>query len=518
MRSTPETTRSLEALARRHDATLFMLLLAAVQTLLGRYAGQDDVVLGSPIANRTRAEIEPLIGFFVNTLVLRGDLAGDPAFGELVARSRRAALEAYSHQDLPFERLVEELRPERRLSHNPLFQVMFAVQNAPLGEIDLPGLTFSPAPFEFPATRFDLEIFFTERRGGARGPGHLRHRPVRRADDRAPGGSPGRPARRRSLADPVTAAVGAVDPRRRPSATSSSPSGTTRRRSSRSEDVAALFAEQARRRPEAVAVAAEEGELTYAELDRRSSRLARRLAAAGVGPEVRVALLAQRSPALIVGLLGILKAGGAYVPLDPSYPAERLAWMLADSGSRVLLGQPELLAELPEGAGAPDDRRADRRSLRTFRDRSPGRRSPEGLAYVMYTSGSTGRPKGVGVTHRNVVRLVRESGFADLGAGAGLPATGADLLRRLDPGDLGAAAQRRAARPLPAASPVPGGAGGGDRALRRHLALADRRPLPPDGRRAAWRPCGRCGSSWPAATCCRRRTCGGRSPRCPASP
>ncbi len=406
------TAGSLEAVARRHDATLFMVLLAAVQTLLGRYAGQDDVVLGSPIANRTRAEIEPLIGFFVNTLVLRGDLADDPPFGELVARSRRAALEAYSHQDLPFERLVEELRPERRMSHNPLFQVMVAVQNAPLGAIDLPGLTFSPAPFEFPASRFDLELFFTEVAGTlavevtyatdlfdaptiARLEGHLGTLLGEIVAD------PSRPLSELSILSPAE--------RRQLLAEWNDTAAEIPE-----DGLAPLFADQARRRPEAVAVAAEEGELTYEELDRRSSRLARRLAAAGVGPEVRVALLAQRSPALIVGLLGILKAGGAYVPLDPAYPAERLAWMLADSGSRVLLGQPELLAELPAGLEVPlVELAADPSDLPGPELR--GAASPEGLAYVMYTSGSTGRPKGVGVTHHNVIRLVRESGFADLG-------------------------------------------------------------------------------------------------------
>jgi amino acid adenylation domain-containing protein len=410
----PEATAALGAFARRHDATLFMVLLAAVQTLLGRYAGQEDVVVGSPIANRTRAEIEPLIGFFVNSLVLRGDLAGDPAFAELVGRSRRAALEAYAHQDLPFERLVEELRPDRRLAHNPLFQVMFAVQNAPMRAIELPGISFSAVDFEFPATRFDLEIFFTEAAGAlavqltygtdlfdaatiARLEGHL---------------------------DTLLAAV-LADPSRRLSelALLTAPEMHQVRLAWNdtaaalpAEDVASLFSAQARRRPEAIAVSAEEGELSYAELDGRSSRLARRLAAAGVGPEVRVALLAQRSPAMIVGLLGILKAGGAYVPLDPSYPAERLAWMLADSGSRVLLGQPELLAELPEDANLPVielTAEADLEALET--DPELLGPLPGGLAYVMYTSGSTGRPKGVGVAHRNIVRLVRESGFADLG-------------------------------------------------------------------------------------------------------
>jgi len=404
----PEATRALATLARRHDATFYMVLLSALQTLLGRYAGQEDVVVGSPIANRTRAEVEPLIGFFVNSLALRGDLAGDPPFSELIARSRRSALEAYSHQDLPFERLVEELNPERNLALNPVFQVMFAVQNAPLRPIELPGLTLAPVELDFPVTRFDLEVFFTELDGGLatqltwstdlfdaasiqRFAGHLDALLAAVLDD------PGQrlseipllapPERHQLLAEWNDTAAGLPQ-----------------------EDVASLFAGQARRRPSAVAISSEGGDLTYADLDRRSARLARRLAAQGVGPEVPVALLARRSPALIVGLLGILKAGGAYVPLDPSYPAERLAWMLADCGARILLGQPELL----EGVTAPSivELSADPEEIE---GPDPVGSFPDGLAYLMYTSGSTGRPKGVGVTHRNIVRLVRESGFADLG-------------------------------------------------------------------------------------------------------
>ncbi len=474
----PEATQALKAFARRHDATPFMVLLAAVQALLGRYAGQEDVVVGSPIANRTRAEIEPLIGFFVNSLALRGDLSGDPPFRELVARARRSALEAYSHQDLPFERLVEELRPERRLSHNPLFQVMFAVQNTPLGAIELPGLTFSPVEFEFPATRFDLEVFFTEIGNGL-------STQITWSTD---------------LFDPATvlrwqehlgACLAAViaDPSRRLSQIPLLPALESHQLLAEwndtaaeipRQDVVALFAEQARRRPGAVAVSSEEGDLTYAELDRRASRLARRLAAAGVGPEVRVALLAQRSPALVVGVLAILKAGGAYVPLDPSYPAERLAWMLADSAARVLLGQPELLAELPAEVGIPEvvELAADPEEVA---GPDPAAPFPDGLAYVMYTSGSTGRPKGVGVTHANIVRLVRESGFADLGAG--------EVFLQLAPISfdastlelLGAAAQWRPGGRLPAAPALSGGVGGGGLALRRHLPVADGGPFSPDG-------------------------------------
>jgi amino acid adenylation domain-containing protein len=411
----PETAAGLAALARRHDATLFMVLLAAAQTLLGRYAGQEDIVVGSPIANRTRAELEPLIGFFVNTLALRGDLSGDPRFAELVAGARRSALGAYAHQDLPFERVVEELRPERRRAHNPLFQVMFGVQNAPLGAAELPGLTFAPIDFELPVTRFDLELFFAET-----GDGGLAAQLTYSTDlfDAAT---------ILRLADHLDNLLAAVlaDPSRRLSAIPLL--GAAERHQLTAEwsdaavdlpdaDVFSLFAEQARRRPEAVAVSSEEGDLTYAELHRRALGLARRLAASGVGPEVRVALVTERSPAMVAGMLGILAAGGAYVPLDPTYPAERLAWMLADSGARVLLGQPALLAGLPEGleGAAVVELTADPAELE-----SPGFEPvfplPDGLAYVMYTSGSTGRPKGVGITHRNIVRLVRGNGFADLG-------------------------------------------------------------------------------------------------------
>ncbi len=408
----PETLKAARALARRHDATAFMVLVAAFQAILGRYAGQEDVVVGSPIANRNRAEVEPLIGFFVNTLALRGDLAGDPPFAELIARARRTAIEAFAHQDLPFERLVEELRPERRLSQNPLFQVLFAMVDSPLRALRFPGLALSQMVVDLPISRFDLELHLTE------------------SDD----GATGQLVFSTDLFDAATAlrlwrhleallAASMADPARRLSEIPlfDEPErhqlllewNDTAAELPR-EDLASLFAAQARLRPDAVAVTAGEGDLTFAELDRRTDRLARRLAAAGAGPESRVALLAQRSLALIVGFLGITKAGGAYVPLDPAYPAERLAWMVADSGARVLLAEPALLAALPELAGpaAVVELTADPVDAA---GPDPAGPLPDGLAYVIYTSGSTGRPKGVGVTHRNIVRLVRGSGFADLG-------------------------------------------------------------------------------------------------------
>jgi amino acid adenylation domain-containing protein len=416
-RSSPGLLAGLEAVARQGGATLYMVLLAAFQTLLQRLGGGDDCLVGSPIANRNRAEIEGLIGFFVNTLVLRGDLAGNPTFLELLGRTREAALGAYAHQDLPFEKLVEELRPERSLSHAPLFQVVLTLQNAPVEALELPGLTLTPLAAGTGTAKFDLTLSL--------GTG--------------PAGLGGSWEYDRDLFDPATVvriaerfaillAGVAADPAARLSelpllsdlerhqaivewndAASAFPRGRT---------LGELFAEQAARTPDATAVVCRGESLTYAALDARADRLARRLRRLGIGPEVPVGLCADRSLGLIAALLAIVKAGGAYVPLDPAYPAERLAHMLESSGAPLVLAEegtrpalPEsrarvlLLAELEDGAdvGLPD---------------TPGPRAvPESLAYILYTSGSTGRPKGVAVCHRSVVRLVRETNYARLDAG-----------------------------------------------------------------------------------------------------
>ncbi|HYG61232.1 MAG TPA: amino acid adenylation domain-containing protein, partial [Thermoanaerobaculia bacterium] len=411
-------TREARSRARQQDATLFMVLLAAFQALLERYTGQPDFAVGAPIANRNRAEVEPLIGFFVNSLVLRGDLTGDPPFSGLVERTRKTALEAFSYQDLPFERLVEELRPERRLTHNPLFQVAFAVQNAPVDRIDLQGLSLAPLESSSPSSRFDLEVTFWEVEEELlaqitystdlldeptvrRLVGHLQSLLLGVVEN---------PARHLSRL-PVFQEEEAHQILREWNDTERPLPVAT---------VVDLFREQAARRPGAIALSSAEGDLSYADLDARSDRLARRLAGAGVRADEPVGILAERSHALVVGMLGILKAGGAYLPLDSNYPAERLAWMLADSGARVLLGQPEKLAALSETVrpqvmveltadpalpALPADTRGP----------ASGGILPGNLAYVMYTSGSTGRPKAVGITHGNVVRLVREGGYARLG-------------------------------------------------------------------------------------------------------
>ncbi|HVR98391.1 MAG TPA: amino acid adenylation domain-containing protein, partial [Thermoanaerobaculia bacterium] len=416
----PGQAQPLTALSRSRDASLFMTLLAACQILLGRQTGQEDVVTGSAIANRNRAELEPLIGFFVNSLVLRGDLSGDPTFLDMLDRARRATLDAYSHQDLPFERLVEELNPERKLSHNPLFQVMFALQNMPWGRVDLPGITLAPVEFDFPTTRFDLEIYFWEA-GGALAVDLIYATDL--FDE---------PTFQRFAAHLRTLVAEVVADPGRPLSALNLLSESERLQLQEWNDTRAelpaaslvdLFEEQVAVRPGEVAVSSDEGDLTYADLDRRAARLARRLAGLGVGPEVPVALLAERSPAMIVGLLAILKAGGAYLPLDPAYPAERLAWMREDAGASILLAQPDLLAGLPERAreGVAVELTADPADPEDHEGADPVRPAFDGLAYVMYTSGSTGRPKAVAVTHRNVVRLVRpmrpmrKTGFADLG-------------------------------------------------------------------------------------------------------
>jgi amino acid adenylation domain-containing protein len=383
----PDATAGLRRLAREEGATLFMTLLAGFQVLLHRYSGQTDLAVGTPVAGRGRVELEQLVGFFLNTLVIRSDLGGRPTFREFLRRARRDTLEAFANQDVPFERLVEELGVRRDLSRPPLFQAMFTLQNARPGQLHLEDLRVESVALENPAAKFDLDLTMLEGDGFLYGGltysaelflpatarrmlGHFRRLLAEVAAD------PDRPIDELPLAG---------DAERR------------RLLQGRSEDVPAagvheLVAAQARRTPDAVAVAAPGVELTYRELDRRADRLARRLRELGVAPEDRVALHVGRSPAMVVGLLGVLKAGGAYVPLDPAYPPERLAAMLADSGARVLV---------TDGAPAPPAGAAIVLTLDDELEDGPPSpiASPDQLAYVAYTSGSTGRPRGVAVSH-----------------------------------------------------------------------------------------------------------------------
>ncbi len=328
--------RALGALARGEGATLFMALLAGFQLLLSRYADTEDVPVGTAVAARGREELEGVVGFFVNTVVLRGDLSGDPTFRELLRRVRATTLEAFARQEVPFDRVVEELAPERVPGRNPLFQVIFALQEGDGEALALPGVEASPLPVDAGTAKFDLGLSVT-RRGDAldaeivyaldrfdaataeRMAGHLcvlLERASARPDAPLSALSPVGPGERARL---LASARGAPLPH---------PPGL------RLHD---LFACQAARAPDAVAVAWPGGETTYAELDARSAALASHLRGLGVGPEARVGVLAGRTPELAVAVLGVLRAGGAYVPLDPEHPAERLAWMLEDSGARVVM-------------------------------------------------------------------------------------------------------------------------------------------------------------------------------------
>ncbi|MFL6290314.1 MAG: amino acid adenylation domain-containing protein, partial [Thermoanaerobaculia bacterium] len=399
----------LEALARAEGTTLFVALLAGFQALLHRWTGQEDLVIGTPFANRRRAEVQGLIGFFVNTLPIRTSLKGRPSFRELLRRAREEVLGAHEHQDLPFERIVEELRPERAAGRNPLFQVVLAFQNVPLPALDLPGLAAEPRPVDAGAARFDLTLDL--RQGPAGISGSIEH-----------GIFSGPTAARlaahfRSL---LAAALRAPD-----DAAADLPllsAGERHQLVVEWNDRAAavprvpihrLFEEQASLRPDAVAVEDGRRSLSYAELDRRANRLARRLRELGAGPEVPVAFCLERSIEAVETVLAILKAGGAYVPLSPSFPAERLSWILADSGARVVVTAPgapvpPIPPEIPVLDLGQDAGEVSGERLEVETD-------PDALAYVLYTSGSTGRPKGVAVTHRNVVRLVRGADFTELG-------------------------------------------------------------------------------------------------------
>ncbi len=413
-RLSPELSAALAAAARRHAVTPFMVLLAAFQVLLGRLSGQDDVLVGSPIANRPRPETERLIGLFVNTLVLRGDLAGDPTAAELLARVRETSLGAYAHPDLPFERLVEELRLQRDLSRPALISVLLVDQNASLDASRLGELTLAPRDLSTGTAKFDLTLLAGRAEPH---PSHLRLVAEYGTDlfDAA--------TIERLLGHFETLLAGLVaDPGSRISRLPLLSAGERHQlevewNATHAEGFAGrgadwrerrpihqLIAAQAERTPERIALDAPAGCLTYRELVRSAGRLASHLRRLGVGPDVRVGICAERSPAMVIGLLAILEAGGAYVPLDPAYPRERLAWLFADSTAAVLLTQERWAASLPANqvhvveldrfaAGALPDEGAGSGSQDPPAARLP--LDPENLAYVIFTSGSTGRPKGV---------------------------------------------------------------------------------------------------------------------------
>jgi amino acid adenylation domain-containing protein len=412
-----ELLERLQALGRSEGATLYMTLLGTFQVLLSKYSGSDDVVVGSPIAGRTRAEIEPLIGFFVNTLVLRTVLSGDPTFREVLRRAREATLGAYEHQELPFEKLVAELQPERSLSHSPLFQVMFTLQDAGGGGASLPGLELSGVGADRASSKFDLSLVL-----GA-----------------TPEGLHGGLSYSTDLFDHGTIERMLGDLERVLEQVSANPDvrlselellgqaeralvleewNRTERPYPRGVCIHELFDAQVRERPDAVALVWGEAELTYQELSARANRLAHHLVGRGVGPEARVGVMLERGPELVVAILAVLKAGGAYVPLDPAYPAERLRLMLDDSGVRVLLSRSDLAGVVDTGDldVVHLDRSAEAIASESI-EAPRVKATAENLAYIVYTSGSTGRPKGVMVGHRQVVQLVVETDYVQLRPG-----------------------------------------------------------------------------------------------------
>ncbi len=407
-------TEALLALCQHEGTTPFMVLLAIWQVLLSRYSGQDDISVGSPIAGRTRAETEGLIGFFANTLVLRTHVRPEATFRELLAQVRATTLGAYEHQDVPFEKLVEELRPQRSLSHSPLFQVMLAFQNAPTSSMELKGGAEGGTPlnvesFEsgMQATKFDLTLSLSQRPDGLGGTLSYRtdlfeQSTILRMVEH--------------LGTLMKSAVSAPDTR--VGELSLLPASERQRllvqwNDTRQEQrwdgaLHERFEAQAARTPDALAVLDDAGSLSFTQLNRRANPLAHALRQRGVGPEVRVALCLERGVDLVVALLAILKAGGAYVPMDPAYPRERLAFMLQDCGARLALTQSHLEARL-EGASVEALCLDDASTLQALSHQSeanpPHVTSPEHLAYVIYTSGSTGRPKGVMVQHASVMNL-----------------------------------------------------------------------------------------------------------------
>lgn len=391
---------SLKELSRREGVTLFMMVVAAFKVLLHRYTGQEDISIGTPIANRSRHEMEGLIGFFINTLVLRTNVAGNLRFRELLSQVREVSLGAYAHQELPFEKLVEELQPNRDLSRTPFFQVMLVLQNAPRGVLDLPGVNVNGFNVESESTKFDLTLELED------------------TDQTVAG----KIEYNTDLFDPTTIRRLFIHLQNLLESIVNNPDEQVSSLQMLSEaeqqemliwnDTQAsyvhetcihqLFEAHVEQQPDAVAVVLGDAQLSYRELNRRANRLAHHLRSLGVGPESRVGICVERSLEMICGLLGIFKAGGAYVPLDPAYAKERLAFMIEDADLSVILTQEKLRADLPahraqvvcvdqvgEAVTGPDHNPASGVT-------------PQNLAYVIYTSGSTGKPKGVQIEHRSL--------------------------------------------------------------------------------------------------------------------
>ncbi|MGI0116123.1 amino acid adenylation domain-containing protein [Zooshikella sp. RANM57] len=401
-------------------ATLFMGLHAAFSILLSRYSGETDIVIGTPIANREQSEVASLIGFFVNTLVMRADLSANPTFKSLLQECKQTALDAYAHQQVPFEQLVDVLQPSRHLSHHPLFQVMLALQNNQQHSLNLPELTVSVQTPEFTIAKFDLTLNVSEQTEGLildweyntqlfetatieRMAGHFNQLLIGTV------AKPDQPVNTLTLLTEKETQQLLVDWNQ-----TNAPCPTN-------HCIHELFEAQAEKNPNAIAVVFEEQQLTYGELNQRSNQLAHYLIEQGVKPDTLVGLCIERSLEMIIGLLGILKAGGAYVPLDPSYPVERLSYMIEDSGIKLMVTQYALRDLIPKVANMTPiylDTKVGLQLLSKYPKSNIAKEvlhlNSKSLAYVIYTSGSTGKPKGVLIPHTAVTRLVINNDYVPL--------------------------------------------------------------------------------------------------------
>ena len=401
-----ELTAKLKELSRREGVTLYMTLLAAFETLLYRYSGQEEIIVGSPIANRTLAETEGLIGFFMNTLAMRSDLRGEPTFLELLKQVRQVSLDAYANQDVPFGKLVEVLQPERDPSRSPIFQAMLILQNSPAAKCGLSGLDVSWRGIHSKTSQFDLYVSIRESAAELAGYWDYSTDLFETA------------TARRLLGSYRTLLEGVVQkPEERISRLPILREAERHQLVVKWNDTAVAYPRnlclheliegQVERTPEAAAVVYEDRQISYSELNRRANQLAHYLRKLGVGPEVLVGVCMERSIEMVVGLLGILKAGGAYVPLDPMYPEDRVAYMVEDSRLKVLVTEQRFRGRFAQ-KGTPlvcldsDWQAISRESSENCRTEV----GPENLAYVIYTSGSTGKPKGVQIPHRALVNFL----------------------------------------------------------------------------------------------------------------
>lgn len=401
-----ELTARLNAYSREQGATLFMTLLAGFQILLSRYSHQDDICVGTPIANRNRAELEEMIGFFANTLVMRAQLPEEASFEEVLAQVRETSLDAYAHQDVPFEKLVEELRPERNLGQNPLFQVLFSLQNAPRQAFELPGLRLRLMDLGETTSKFDISAFLVETPEGIRGRFEFNTDLFDSATIE------------RMIGHYETLLSGVIEhpalpvsqvPILSPEERSRVLEGWNATEAEYPQDMLLheLFEAQARSTPDAVAAVCGNEHIDYRALDQNADRLAAYLQEKGVGRETLVGIFLDRSLDMVTTLLAVLKAGGAYIPLDPAYPPERIAFILEDAGTPVLITQQSLLNILPPTRAEVITLESVRGKLNGKRQDASQVRAEDSLAYVLYTSGSTGKPKGVQITHRNLVNFLK---------------------------------------------------------------------------------------------------------------